>query len=284
MFLHREALAAKVRALAGADVTAQRDGLRGISLASARGLSKRDAVPADVEAGLKAKLGGDIIGRIVPFVISTPERASDGHTLDPQGVDFEEYDRAPHVFWQHEYSGWRASPSRGASRIGASVIQKGATEVSAMCGFFSRDFSMCLDEGFSYAIGEIAALQGHRASVGFDIVEASVASEEVRKTVPWALDVSAWRLGEWSLVNFSADTDAISAGRGAGIDTAPIARALERFLDDVAGMSGLARVDLERAWLAAADPSRPRVITSPAPSLSGADLQAAMSAALAHVK
>lgn len=265
--LSNERLAQLVRALAASDGAKQREGLAGVRLRSTRARVKREGTPgvqaapavADRDAKIRAQLGGDIVGRIVPFVISTAERAQDGHTIAVDGWETDDYERAPHVFWAHETSGWRASPSRAAARIGASVVEKTPDALMASCGFYTRDFSNALDGGFSYAIGEISALQGHRASVGFDIVEASLASEEVRRVIPQALDIAVARLDEWSILNFGSDDYAISAGREAGIDVEPIARALERFLDDVAGCTGLARAELARMWGVAADPGRPTI-------------------------
>jgi hypothetical protein len=273
-----------------ADVVAGKGSLRGVRLARTvvskrreAGAAAVDTAVSDAEAKVRAALGGDIVGRIVPFVISTPDRAEDGHTLDPPGVDQADYERVPHVFWAHEYSGWRASPSRAAVRIATSIVTADAKAVTAQCGFYTRDFSTALDGGFSYAIGELAARQGHRASVGFDIVEAALAPEDVRKTIPWALDISAWRLNEWSLVNFGADANAITEGRADGVDVEPIARALEQFLDDLGAVTGVARDKLAAMWAAAADPGRRQVVappSSPAPAVPGvaadADIRAAI--------
>lgn len=287
-FLPREQLATKVRELAGVGVDDQKKGLKGVRLARVC-LAKRDAMPSEEQqAKIRAQLGGAIVGRLVPFVISTPERASDGHTLDPMGCDSDDFERAPAVFWSHEWSGWRAMPSRAAARIGTSTITKSKDNVTAMFGAYTREFSEALDGGFSYAMGEIAALQGHRASVGFDVVEAAVADEETRTTIPWALDVSVWRLGEWSFVNFGADDDAISAGREAGVDVSLIARGLERFLDDVSAASGMSRARLARAWAEAMEPGRPRVFdlapqALPANAATSADLADTMAGILARL-
>jgi hypothetical protein len=279
--LSNERLSALVNEIAASAVAEQRARLAGTRLQVFRLPKKRASTLADDEAAkIRAELGGDIVGRLVPFVISTPERAEDDHTIDPMGWDTADYERAPHVFWQHEYSSYRAMPSRAAARIGASTITKTKDALVATCGFFTRDFSQTLDGGFSYAIGEIAARQGHRASVGFDVVEANVAPEEVRKTAPWALDITVARLNEWSLVNFGADSQAITEGRAAGIDVEPIARALERFLDDVSGITGVARAQLATMWAAAADPGRPKTVImpppSPSPSLDTESLRAAI--------
>jgi hypothetical protein len=228
-------------------------------------VSERAAPSEEETAKLKEQLGGDIVGRIVPFVVSTPERASDDHTLDPMGCDDEEYARAPHVFWQHKYRSWDET-SRPNARIGVSVLRKDKGKVTALFAGYTREFSEALDGGFSWALSEIAARQGHRSSVGFDVVEAAVAPEEVRKAAPWALDISRWRVREWSFVNFGADANAITEGRVAGIDVEPIARALERFLDELAGTTGLGRERLADMWAAAADPGRARVVVAPAPA------------------
>jgi hypothetical protein len=267
-FLTRDALAAKVKA---------GEPLMGVSLRSER-VERLDGAVSDEQMEMvKAKLGADLVGRVVPFVISGEGRATDGHTIKAAGWDVAEYERVPHVFWQHDYRGW-GMPNRGGVRVADSVLVKEAGRLSALAAFYPRDFSQALDGGFAWAVGELAALRGHRASVGFDIVEAAVASEDVRKTIPWALDISVARLREWSLVNFGADADAIVEGRAAGVDVAPVARGLERFLDEVAALTQVARADLEHAWAAAMDPGRPRVFDA-APAPASLDISAAVRAA-----
>lgn len=199
-------------------------------------------------------LGDDAASaRIVPFVISTEGRASDGHILKMEGAILSRYEKNPRVFYSHNR--WRP-------RIGDSVVWIEDTTMRALAAFLGRDLSEALDDGFSWALGELAALRGHAASIGFEILGAVPAPEAIRKEIPWALDVHSWALDEWSLVGVGADEDAISDGRAAGLDLDPLARAFARAIDELEA-GGLERKALEKAWARAVDPGRPKVATLP---------------------
>lgn len=251
LFLTREAAAAKVAAAAGTKLV-------DVAVRSVRGIVRRDAAAAvDGPIGEATKrFGGDAIaGRFVPFVLSAGERVDDGLKVDPAGWDLEQYDRVPHVMWQHMWWGSRA-------RIADSYVYKEPDQLCAVAAFYSRDFSQALDGGFSWAVGELAGLRGYRASVGFEIVEAALADEATRKVIPWALDVSVARLHEWSIVNLGMDPEGVSAGRAAGLDTQPIANMAAQLLDE-GGMRAAIRAEVE-AVLAAARTKPSSTISSPA--------------------
>ena len=239
MFLRREALLAKIAA---------GESLAGTALRTDRPSARRSAAVTEEEAALvKQRFPDELVGRVVPFVISGPERLDDGYAIDPMGWDLTEYDRAPGVLWNHcSYS----TESEVPARIADALAPTSKDALTALACFYPRDFSEALDDGFSWAIGELAALRGYRASVGFQIVEAKLADEETRKRIPWALDVSVARLREWSVLNLGMDDAAISAGRAAGVDTTPVARAAAKVLD-AATLTGLVRSEVESVWRAA---------------------------------
>jgi hypothetical protein len=252
LYLSREMLRKKI---AGGETS-------GLSFRRAPKVIERAKMPDESEiAKVKERFGEQLVGRIVPFRISTPERCDDGLAVAPKGCNLEEYDRVPMVLWAHM--------SWSRPRIGDSVVLVRDDAVDALAVFWPRDISDALDGGFSWAIGEIAAFRGHRCSIGFDIVAGELPPEDVRKVIPWALDVTEWRLREWSLVNMGMDDDAIAIGhaKAAGVDTEPVARALEQLLD--AGViRELVRKELERMHAAAAAPAPVVSLPAePAPSL-----------------
>ena len=182
---------------------------------------------------VRAALGDDAAkGRLVPFVISTEARASDGHIIRASGWHLEQYQRNPVVLWSHD---------RSAPRLGDSVVEVRDGVLRAVFSPLPREVSE-----LAYSLGEVAATRGHAASVGFGIVEAEPAPAEVRTEIPWALDITAAELDEWSLVNIGADPLALTA-RADGVR---LRADVERLLDDP--MTPLAvRLALLSIWRAA---------------------------------
>lgn len=175
---------------------------------------RTELLPDDRER-VRAALGDAAAGgRLVPFVISTEARASDGHVIRASGWRLEQYQRNPVVLWSHD----RSSP-----RLGDSVVEVRDNVLRAVFSPLPREVSE-----LAYSLGEVAATRGHAASVGFGIVEASPAPAEVRGEIPWALDITAAELDEWSLVNIGADPLALTA-RADGVR---LRADLERLLDD----------------------------------------------------
>jgi hypothetical protein len=218
---------------------------------------ERDQAARDKdEARAKERFGDELVGRVVPYVFATKGRKDDGLDLNCAGCDTGEWDRAPMVLWGHNR--WRPRIADGM------VTDKTEAEVRGLVVHYPREFSEALDGGFSWAIGEIAAFRGQRGSIGFDVTAARLPDKKVLENNPWALDVTEWGLREFSELNFGMDGNSISGGREAGIDVEPIAHAMERFLDELAGSTGLERKQLESMWAAAADPGRARVIAPPA--------------------
>jgi hypothetical protein len=234
--IKRDAIAARIAA---------GEALEGFAVRSMRPFWERRAIePADVDR-VRAALGEDAAaGRIVPFMASTPERADDGIVLPTKGCDLERFGKNPVVFWQH--MSWSSRP-----RIADAVMWvDGEAGVRALVSFMQRDLSQALDNGFSWALGELAGLRGHACSIGFDILSAIPAPEDVRRVMPWAIDAVSWRMLELSLVNLPADENAVSEGRAAGVDVEPLAVGFGRMLDELEG-SGIDRGRIERAWAAA---------------------------------
>lgn len=201
-------------------ILAAGDKLAGLQVRSARASVERASAITDADRErVRAAIGDDAAaGRLVRFVISTEDRASDGHTIAAGGWVLESYARNPVVLWQH---------NRSRPRIADSVTWIEGGALRAVAAFVPKEI-----DPFAAALGELAALRGHSASVGFDILDAVPASPDIRKEVPWALDITRAALLEWSLVNIPADPGAIAEARDAGIDLAPVAAEVERILDE----------------------------------------------------
>jgi hypothetical protein len=215
---------------------------------------------ADVET-VRATLGDDAAaGRLVPFTISTERRASDGHVILSSAWSLDRYRKNPVVLLGHD---------RWGTRIGDSVVSVVDNRLRAVASFFPREVSP-----LSWELGEISATRGHAASVGFRILRAHPAPEDVLKDTPWALDIDACRLDEWSLVTLGADEDAMTEARHEGLSTSAIAEALSRMLDE-GRFDGALRSAAERAWKAAA-PTAPTVVTTSTPAVDLSAIDAAV--------
>lgn len=236
-------------------------GLAGVRLASPRAVVERAALTDDDKERVRRELGDDAAaGRLVRFVASTEGRATDGHVIKAAGWALDNYRANPLVLWQH---------SRWQQRVADSVVWVDGTVLRAVASFFPRDLSP-----LSYTLGELAATRGHAASVGFDIISATPSSEEVRRGIPWALDIHSAELVEWSLVNLPADAGALADARAAGLDVDAVADAVSALLD----ATGVDRARLERVWAAAADPARARVHVPPTPTPTTIDATAVLAA------
>jgi hypothetical protein len=259
--LTRDALAARIAELpTGAE-------LRDFAMRSSRAEWTRAAPTDEDKARVRQVLGEDAAAaRIVPFTISTERRADDGLVLKMAGGLVERYQKNPIVAWQHNT--WR-------ERIADAVVWVEGDRMRALAAFMSRELSEVLDDGFSWAVGELAALRGHAASIGFEVLAATPAPEEIRKVIPWALDVHSWQLFEWSLVTLPADEDALDEGRAAGLDMEPLARGFARMLDSLEA-GGIERAQIERAWAAARGARTTVVVDKPPPSPSAEELLAAV--------
>lgn len=212
------------------------------------------AAPTDEDVEkVKEQLGNDAAaGRLVPFTISTERRAADGHVVKAAGWQLDRYRKNPVVLWSHD---------RWSPRIADSIVEVVDNRLRAVAAFFPRELSP-----LSWEIGEIAASRGYACSVGFRILRASPAPDDVVENIPWALDVEAARLDEWSPCNIGADEDALTESRTAGLSTDAIAAALSRALDE-GGIAAMVRSEVERLYRAAA-PAAPVVSL---PSLSDLD-------------
>ena len=191
------------------------------------------AAPTDADKeAVKAQLGDEAAaGRLVPFVISTERRATDGHVIKASAWALDRYRKNPVVLNGHD---------RWSPRIADSVVEVVDNKLRAIAAFFPREIS-----ALSWELGEIAATRGHAASVGFRILRAVPAEDEVTQSIPWALDIEAARLDEWSLVTIGADEDAMAEARADGLSTEAIGAALSRILDE-GGLTAVIRAEVER--------------------------------------
>lgn len=218
---------------------------------------RAEASAEDVEK-VKAQLG-EPGGRVVPFTISTERRASDGHVIRSTAWQLDRYRKNPIVLWQHD---------RWAPRIADSVVEVVDNRLRALAVFMPRELSQ-----LSWELGEIAAARGHAASVGFSILRAQPAPDDVLESIPWALDIDACRLNEWSLVNLGADEDALTEARAAGLSTEALAQAFARLLDEGGGLAGLVRSEVERLHAAAAGPPKTTTVDMGAVDRAVAELE-----------
>lgn len=173
-------------------------------------------------------------GRQVPWLISTNERARDGHTIAINGWLHANYDRNPVVLWQHD---------RDEPPIGRSMVSIAPDGLRALAEFTPRDLNP-----FGGMIGDMVA-DGflHSPSVGWDTIAATrVRDPALIERYGYPLDISEAELLEWSVVTIPADTGTgVLAARAAGIDVSPMAAWASRKLD---GARGGDRVLLEHLW------------------------------------
>jgi hypothetical protein len=241
--------------------------LTGLRFRSVRGERvRREANKEEIER-VRAELGDAAAeARVVPMIWSTERRADDSHSIKTNGWRLDRHRKSPVVLWRHQ--SWMP-------RIGDAVayVDQDEHQLRALVAFLPRD----LNE-LSWSLGEIAATRGYASSVGWETLRAVPAPDEVRRQLPWALDILEAELLEGSLVNIPSDEDALAGGRAAGVDVEPIARALERAIDEAIGRSD--RDALERMWRAAASPSRPVVVDTKPAAITAAQVAAAARAAL----
>lgn len=176
-------------------------------------------------------------GRQVPWLISTADRARDGHTISVRGWKLDNYARNPVVLWQHD----REQPPIGRSMV--TIEQDG---LHALAEFTPRDLNP-----FGGMIGDMVA-EGfiHSPSVGWDTLSARrVKDPALVERYGYPLDIDEAELLEWSAVTVPADvgTGVLEKARMAGIDIRPFAFWASQRLDrgDVLATE---RPVLERLW------------------------------------
>jgi hypothetical protein len=270
-YLSRDALKRRIDDVVASATPAT---MRGFGLRSHVHTERGD--PSDEDrARVVAALGADAgASRLLRFTVSTEKRASDGLALKMSGARLERYQRNPIVLQGHS---WWARHPIGHSVVWTETSSDGVARMRAVASMLSRELSQALDRGFSWALGELYALRGGAASIGFDVLQAVPAPPDARAIDPWALDVDEWELVEWSLVTIPMDPDAVMEGRAAGLDMEPLVAGFERLLDEL-GAAGFGRAQLEQAWQRA----RGREPTG-APALSAEDVASAVRAALGQL-
>lgn len=282
-YLSRDALAARVNAaVAAAGADAAKATLGGFAVRSRAPVYERGAITDEDKERVRASLGDDAAAsRLLRFTLSTEKRQADSLALAMSGATLDRYARNPVVLEGHRW--WSRHPI-GHSIVWTDNSSDGGARMRGIVSMLGRELSQHLDRGFSWALGELVALRGGAASIGFDVLLAHPAPPDVRAVDPWAMDVDEWELVEWSLVTIPMDSEAVAEGRAAGIDTDPLVDGFARLLDEL-GDAGIDRAAIERAWSAAAH-GRTKVF-APAPTVetgsSVDDIRAAMRATAAEL-
>jgi len=148
----------------------------------------RKLMPAQVSA-----LGDDE----VEVIISTGQRARDGHIFEPQGCDLANYLRNPIVLWQHD-------PEQPVGN--AAEIAVDGDKIRARVKFAPVGISPRADE----IRGLVKAGVVRGVSVGMEPIDA----EPIDAAKPrGGLRVSAWELLEFSFCSVPVDTEALVTAR-----------------------------------------------------------------------
>lgn len=261
-YLSRDALAARVNAAvaaAGADVA--KATLGGFAVRSKAPVFDRSEITDADRERVRAVLGDDAAGaRLLRYTLSTEKRQADSLALAMTGAKLDRYAKNPIILEGHR---WYSRHPIGHSVVWTENASDTGPRLRGLAAMLSREMSQALDRGFSWALGELAALRGHAASIGFDVLLAHPAPPDVRQVDPWAMDVDEWELVEWSFVTIPMDADAVADGRAAGIDMGPLVDGFGRLMDELTG-AGIARQAIETAWSTAAH-SR-GLVFAPAPA------------------
>lgn len=220
---------------------ADRHALKGTKLVSSFPSKLRKITDREREAltGFLRDLGVESAGkgRQVPWLISTADRARDGHTIAVRGWMLNNYGRNPVVLWQHD----REQPP-----IGRSMVSIEGDGLHALAEFTPRDLYP-----FGGMIGDMVA-EGflHSPSVGWDTISARrVKDPALIERYGYPLDIDEAELLEWSVVTVPADvgTGVLEKARAAGIDIRPFAGWASQRLDS-GNVLATERPELERLW------------------------------------
>lgn len=168
----------------------------------------------------------DAPDRMIPWVISTPQRDRDGDRIESKGADLKEYFENPIVLYNHARSGL---PTATAIKT-----WKRPDFVKSIALFPVRDVA----DGFPYSIYQLAKAMILRASsIGFMPIKFEKDSEmtdEEKAAFPWGGYLhSKWRLLEWSPVTIPSNPGALQAAKALGADVVgPYLKALSKALDN----------------------------------------------------
>jgi 2'-5' RNA ligase len=198
--------------------------LRGALLRSSFPTSIRKATSKEadkVRSLFTERFGGSGGGHVVALKITSSERARDGHTIDPRGWHFDEWNQNPVVLWQH---------MRDMLPVGRGMIADVDDDgVVALDEFVSREM-----DAFGGTVGDMVA-NGflHSPSIGWDTLRAvRVKDPAIVERYGYPLDILEANKLEHSIVTIPADVyTGVLRARAAGMDVSAFAQRFARYAD-----------------------------------------------------
>lgn len=169
--------------------------------------------------------------RTVTIRITTGSRDRDHDTIDPKGWQLANYRRNPVVLFGHDYRSLPIARDTGIIQDELGLLAKPQ--------FCEKDLNPLGDTVFQMLTGGFL----NAASVGMNPQKYAFNEQE------GGLDFMEQELLEYSIVPVPANPEALTQGKSAGIDLAPLRAYAEELLDCFHGESGiwLPRKSLERA-------------------------------------
>jgi hypothetical protein len=218
-----------------------------------RGFAKAEAVTGD-----------EAPARSITWTISTATKDRHGDIIDQEGWELDNFKAGGVVLWNHDaYCPPIAKP------LDTSIVD-GALKSTAQ--FATRDQYELADTVYQLALGGFIKA----ASVGF---LPRAYEEFLDEGDQWpGIKFTQQELLEWSPVSIPANPEALQDAKSKGINVAPIAQYVRRFLDGETSPLWLTRATAEQAYAATRDDGNPvhsvpapAIAAAPAPSTNAAD-------------